>query len=62
MKQASRTTAVTTGSAPRIYATQETAHQADRVSSRSEVVGGFSKDDGFSYCDSCSVNFRVRYS
>ena len=37
-KRAPRTTAATAGSAPRIHATQESAGQTDRVSSRSEEV------------------------
>ena len=42
-KQASRTTAATAGSGPRIHATQETDQQADRVSSRSEELWAVSQ-------------------
>ena len=37
-KPAPGTTVATAGSEPRIHATQETDHQADRVSSRSEEL------------------------
>ena len=42
-KRAPRTTAATAGSAPRIHATQETDHQVDRVSSRSEELWAVSQ-------------------